>query len=515
MTSLRERGRAVGVDIPAWIESAESDADDSAQGFEEEGENLDTVGREAGTTMGALFEDELMGLGGIAAVAVGAGVEYVFTQVGDEFEEVGSRTRRYADDIGDTTSELETALSELESAHQGYEDLQTKIDELAGIPEDERDEDEWLAAIDAARWTGRAVGHAKSRVAEVVDEAETYDRFHGENISAIESDIADSVDRLGRAFGALEKVGADPNAALREFTVLYFGALLDGRTMPVDETEDLDEIADRTGVDPVDILQGIEELQEAGLAEEDPDYFYIEWVAWTLANGLTPSELVDRARQEGVDADTFDVVDGLTVVRDPQARPYLVIEDAGDAREIVRLNELLFGGAPSENDDRRDENSWSFDEDVYLVLHTGGALIATPEGILMGIGGNPIVDWFSAKGGTTWGEIFMLNGDPDDPVQELIDIIESGSTHSDGDPTLDRLLHHERIHSEQWARYGYLDFIARYLDASTDVELHTRWVPWPIPFGSWVSYPVIVERDPCLNEYEQEAGLDDGGYDCD
>ena len=54
---------------------------------------------------------------------------------------------------------------------------------------------------------------------------------------------------------------------------------------------------------------------------------------------------------------------------------------------------------------------------------------------------------------------------------------------------LDRLLHHEERHSQQWARAGHAWFIAQYGFEALGGE--------------------------CLNRFEEDAGFSDGGYDCD
>jgi hypothetical protein len=53
-----------------------------------------------------------------------------------------------------------------------------------------------------------------------------------------------------------------------------------------------------------------------------------------------------------------------------------------------------------------------------------------------------------------------------------------------GDLDVDRLLHHERLHSQQWAREGYTSFLASYV--------------WEQVTGG--------------NETEEGAELSDGGY---
>ncbi|PZF84974.1 hypothetical protein [Jiangella anatolica] len=244
-------------------------------------------------------------------------------------------------------------------------------------------------------------------------------------------------------------------------------------------------------------------LRDAGLLAGEPDELYREWVRWTLAAGHAPADVVEVARAENVTATTFAPLAGRTVWRGPDRRPYVRIDDARRARELARLTELLNGGRPSRTDPRRDRNRWSYSG--MLGLNRGdagttvkrGALVATPEGTLMAVAGrralrtlpNP-VDWFAARGGTTWGEMYLVNGSFDDPAEILRTTVESGrKPPGSGAPSLARLLRHERVHSEQWARYGYARFIWEYV---------IRHNP----------------NKPCEHPLEREAGLEDGGYRC-
>src|SRR5690606_20776508 len=166
--------------------------------------------------------------------------------------------------------------------------------------------------------------------------------------------------------------------------------------------------------------------------------------------------------------------------------------------------------------DRQEANRWSYDGDwlfpsAVRILDSGGALAATPAGTMMGLPGNAnprgwIVDRFSRHGGTTYGDLFLLPGRRDGAEDELVEIIRTGGTaRRGGRRVLDRLLHHEEIHSRQWARYGRRGFAARYIRAATDWTWRGRG-----PFRMWLP----TSRRPCHNEYEQEAGLEDGGYSC-
>ncbi|EKF22117.1 hypothetical protein C731_3864 [Mycolicibacterium hassiacum DSM 44199] len=148
--------------------------------------------------------------------------------------------------------------------------------------------------------------------------------------------------------------------------------------------------------------------------------------------------------------------------------------------------------------DRQRANSWSYSQDVAFVHANGGRLMTTPNGMLMGLGGNWLQDLYSQRAGTTWGDIFMFNIDnPGDPAGALRNIAGSGQmwhATDGGEPKkvdfdLDRVLHHEEIHSQQWARLGYSRFVVEYGAALTGEQL----------FG--------IE-----NKFEKEAGVHDGGY---
>jgi hypothetical protein len=147
--------------------------------------------------------------------------------------------------------------------------------------------------------------------------------------------------------------------------------------------------------------------------------------------------------------------------------------------------------------DRQEANSWSYDQDVGFVNDNGGRLVTTPNGMMMGLGGNELQDKFSTSGGTAWGDIFMVNiDDPHNADEQLRDVVESGHAwYVDDDDKpfecsldLDRLLHHEERHSQQWANFGYTDMIAAYSGGKID-ELITGTHP-----------------------LEEDAGLSDGGY---
>lgn len=247
----------------------------------------------------------------------------------------------------------------------------------------------------------------------------------------------------------------------------------------------------------------IDHLRQAGLlGAAEPTALYREWVWWTLPTVSGPRDVVARAQQEGVEPTTFEALEALTVWRAPSLRPYVRISAAASARHLSRVTELLNGGRPSTTN-RRERNAWTYrgplgltTGDVGLILRTGGAVVATPGGTMMAAAGPKIgpvpnaVDMFTARAGTTWGDVFVVNGSNDQPARVLSEAIESGrAPRGSAAPSLHRLLRHEKVHSEQWARYGFVRFIWAYL---------VRHNP----------------NDPCRHPLEQEAGLADGGYRC-
>lgn len=117
--------------------------------------------------------------------------------------------------------------------------------------------------------------------------------------------------------------------------------------------------------------------------------------------------------------------------------------------------------------------------------------------MLMGLGGNLIEDPLSQQGGSTYGDVFVVNIDnPEDPAEQLRTIIKSGRMWYDGDDgpfrgalDLDRILHHEERHSQQWAQLGFKNFVEQYGQ-------------------KMLEEPVTGSRNP----FEDNAGASDGGY---
>ncbi|WP_264064122.1 hypothetical protein [Mycobacterium montefiorense] len=254
--------------------------------------------------------------------------------------------------------------------------------------------------------------------------------------------------------------------------------------------------------------------------------YHRRWLANAERLGVAGTVTAAIAGQHGIARDRFRVLEKMAEINDPDGKSFFLIPpgSTGDeARDATLLTYILnagtgYGGPTRPPTDfpetpygvdevrriiaRQQANSWSYDQDVGLVYRNGGRLVTTPNGMLMGVGGNRIQQLFSQQGGTAWGDIFMVNvsvdvEDPTGPARRLRQIVESGHawyTDRNGRPSesilaLDRVLHHEELHSQQWAAKG-----------------HTRMI---------TAYIWEVVRDRLFgktNRLEAQAGLADGGY---
>lgn len=254
-------------------------------------------------------------------------------------------------------------------------------------------------------------------------------------------------------------------------------------------------------------------LREAGLLSgPPPDGYYKEWLENAERQSVPPEVVVEIARRHHITPKDFEVLNGMEKITDPDGKSFFLMPpgtSGDDARKAALMTYILnagtdYGEASGNKDfsetpysadevqriiDRQQANDWSYDSDVGFVEGNGGRLATTPNGMLMGLGGNWLQDQFSQKGGTTWGDTFMVNiDDPTDAAQQLQKVIESGrapAVGADGIPhpgelDLDRLLHHEERHSQQWAEKGYAGMF----------------------------WDVITDSDGI----EKDAGLSDGGY---
>ncbi|MFT4200189.1 hypothetical protein [Gordonia sp. (in: high G+C Gram-positive bacteria)] len=209
----------------------------------------------------------------------------------------------------------------------------------------------------------------------------------------------------------------------------------------------------------------------------------------------------------------------MTRVLDPGGKSYFLVPTGTSARDMrravlatyVRNAETGYGrdpdcdfpATPYSADEvfrikaRQAGNAWTYSRIAGWAAANGAAIATTPNGMLMGAGGNPAARVWSQRGGTTWGDLFLINvGRRVDPTEVLTTAIavgapvyEQGDRLYKGGVSLDRLLHHEEIHARQWARYGRTGFAAAYLREQSRAAL--------------TGTP---------NRFEVEAGLRDGGY---
>ncbi len=266
-------------------------------------------------------------------------------------------------------------------------------------------------------------------------------------------------------------------------------------------------------------------LQEAGLLEGSaPQGYYKQWLENAARNGVPPEDIVEIARRNNITPQSFDVLNGMEEVKDgtgADAKSFFLIPPgtkAEDLKKAAVMTYILnagtgydasqtsgvgndFAETPYSADevqriiDRQSANSWSYSAAEQAAAR-GGALATTPNGMLMGMVPTQ-VDALSMQGGTTYGDLFTVNADKvADPTAQLKQIIGSG--HSWGpvngqlaeyNQDLDRVLHHEERHSQQWAQRG--------------------------PLGMGRDYIVlgnIIDATTGVNPLEADAGLSDGGY---
>jgi EspA/EspE family len=317
-------------------------------------------------------------------------------------------------------------------------------------------------------------------------------------MSIVQKGVAEVIDTVARSNSDLNAVGARIAALGEEYRALGNQKL--GGNGPHGESP---EAAPENKYEKA--------LRAAGLLTAPPSGYYKEWLENAERQGVPPETIVDIARRHNITPSSFDVLGGMQRVKDPDGKSFFQIPkgtSGEDARKAVLMTYILnagtdygdnpttdFAETPYSADevqriiDRQDANSWTYDQDVPFILDADGALMTTPNGMLMGMGGNWVQDQFSWKGGTAWGDIFMENIDHGhNPGEQLRAMVESGVSRgigAEGNPTaggldLDRLLHHEEMHSRQWADKGYFGML-------------------------WAA---VTDSDGI----EKEAGLGDGGY---
>lgn len=273
------------------------------------------------------------------------------------------------------------------------------------------------------------------------------------------------------------------------------------------------------GYDP--IIEYEDALHDAGLLDGPSSGMYREWLQNAADNDVPPETIVEIARQQNITPSSFDVLKGLERVtnKNDETNPkddtdfFMLPQNvtAEQARQAALMTYIFNAGTgygsskgSADNDfaetpysaaevqrikDRQEANSWSYD----LLEHATGSFAATPNGMVMGVGGELIQQTISQEAGTCVGDVFAVNIDhpPKGAAEELRQIILSGTStwqSEDGQlqrgNDLDRILHHEERHSQQWAAEGRVDFLRKYF--------------WP------------TDANP--NPFETNAGGSDGGY---
>lgn len=275
------------------------------------------------------------------------------------------------------------------------------------------------------------------------------------------------------------------------------------------------------GVIDARVVEMEQALREAGLLSGPPVAgHYRQWLENAVRRGVSIDTITEIVAEHHITPADFEILDGMEEIREDEDgdgifKSYFLLPtgiSGADAAQAIRMTYLMNAGtdygteaettdfAPTPYgsaelrriSDRQQENSWSYTEDVGFVHGNGGRLVTTPNGMMMGLGGNVVQDQFSQGGGTAWGDTYMMDiDDPQDPAQQLREVATSGHVWGEGDDgpyrgdlDLDRLLHHEERHSQQWADEGHPGFLASY----------------------------VWERATGGNETEEDAGLSDGGY---
>ncbi|MCV7101855.1 hypothetical protein [Mycobacterium palustre] len=228
--------------------------------------------------------------------------------------------------------------------------------------------------------------------------------------------------------------------------------------------------------------------------------------------GVPPDVVAEIGRRHAITPQRFALLEDTEEINDPRGKSFFLLPPditGDDARAATLLTYVLnagtdYGKPAHRHHDfpetpyctaevariikRQNANRWSYARDVAFVHRNGSRLVTTPNGMLMGLGGNWFQRLFSQRGGTTWGDIFMVNaGRVADPAALLRRIVGSGRAGRRLE--LDRLLHHEERHAQQWAARGYVGMLRDY---------------------GWELIRELTSGAP--NRLEEDAGLSDGGY---
>ena len=244
-------------------------------------------------------------------------------------------------------------------------------------------------------------------------------------------------------------------------------------------------------------------------SEDYPGHWYDDWLLNAATNGVSVDEILRIALNGGITPESFLILDKLEKWPDSDHKFFFYLPDGLTKDEITQAVIMTYvfnartdyaiaddSDTTTRNNyaetpysleefqrikDRQKANGWS-----YTWVEGTDAVVATPNGMLMGVDNDWPEIWASLNGGTTYGDLFLLNITPENPKATLQDLVSKGKL---GSLDLDRLLHHEEQHTEQWAKYGFVGFGASYIDDG-----------------------VATGGNGYHNTWEQMAGSDDGGY---
>ncbi len=295
--------------------------------------------------------------------------------------------------------------------------------------------------------------------------------------------------------------------------------------VPEAKAERIGDDPGEPGYDPVRKYE--DALRAADLLDGTSDGYYRVWLQNAAKKGVPPQVVVDIARQQHLTSASFDVLKGMERVIDDNRTSTDPSDDntyfllpaglgADAARRAALMTYILNAGTSYTKGnpttdfaetpytahevqriaDRQAANTWSY-EQVPRLVGSGGRFATTPNGMLMGLGGGFVQNRLSQQAGSTYGDVFLVNiGHPPDANDQLRKIIRSGQMWYD-EPDgakprgldIDRILHHEERHSEQWATLGRVEFAKQYAISLGAEKLTGR-----------------------RNPFETNAGASDGGY---
>jgi hypothetical protein len=425
-------------------------------------------------------------------------------QTGAPYDNSGA-LRRLQSELGDATSGSRWTGGAAEAYDTAITEHRRVIGEVANLDQRLRAQiDQSAEVVSAGRTNLESVKHWVRAAASSVPQTAAGEKML---LPIVSKGVGDVMTIVATSNGELNAIGAKIRGLGDEYQKLGEQKL--GGDDPND---------DKDGWKPQNEYE--QALKDVGLLNEPPTGYYKEWLDNAAKRGVTPLTIVEIAKRQKLTPQSFDVLNKMEKVTDRDGKSFFLMPpgtSGDDARRAALMTYILncgtdYGKNPKTDfaetpysaaevqriAERQAANTWSYEDDVAFLQDHGARLMTTANGMLMGMGGDQLVDIFSEGGGSTWGDIFMVNiDDPKDPAQTMRDMVHSGvmwypQEGGEGGMgrnqlDLDRILHHEERHSQQWQSYGYLGFIDAYATGKL-VEIFT-------------DHPL-----------EKDAGLSDGGY---